>query len=97
MVNHTNHTRSGCRPGLAQRHPAIAAAFPDSDSQAVGRRAVESLCQGGIPGLETSGFSRLRILGMMMAMVMVVMMMMNFDFNSMYYFPGGLNTPNTSC
>jgi hypothetical protein len=54
--------------------------------------------------METSGFSRLRILGMMMVVVMVVMMMMmkkkkkmNFDFNSMYYFPRGLNTPNSSC
>ena len=54
--------------------------------------------------METSGFSRLRILGMMMVMVMVVMMMMkkkkkkmNFDFKSMYYFPRGLNTPNSSC
>ena len=59
MANHTNHTRSGCRPGLAQRHPAIAAAFPDSDSQAVGRRAVESLCQGGIPGWRHLGFQGL--------------------------------------
>ena len=47
--------------------------------------------------VETSGFSRLRVLGMML--VVVVMMMMNFDFSLICFsfFPGGLNRPNGSC